>query len=272
MDEKTELLRKLTADIHKEIGQAEPIPDEQLDRNIERVGALLRWLNEERESRAAKQPPRSRKGEKGTDKHVGQMPLLPIGETVRPLPKRDAIVVGLEKVGVPSSPARIAGIVREFFGLIVSTSQFASFRKADERSYHRGPRNRVYIVPALSAADLSGMAGTVTLSDWPLERRIIGGYSQRADALRVIANAYKTYRETRDGASAAIIRLVARELPSIGKHAPDLDAMGKAAAADLTEIDAADAGERRAAAHRAGNFDTATQLFGRAPLTLVDAH
>jgi hypothetical protein len=272
MDEKTELLRKLTADIHKEIGQAEPIPDEQLDRNIERVRALLRWLNEEREARATKLPVHARKDEKGTDKYVGQTPPRLIGDDVRSLPKRDAIVVGLEKVGVPSSPARIAGIIREFFGLIVSTSQFASFRKADERSYHRGPRSRVYIVPALSAADLSGMAGTVTLSDWPLERRIIGGYSQRADALRAIATAYKTYQETQDGASAAIMRLVARELPSIAKHAPDLDAMGKAAAAGLTEIDAADTEERRAAAHRAGNLDPATQLFGRAPLTLVDAH
>jgi hypothetical protein len=271
MDEKTELLRKLTADIQKEIGQAESIPDEQLERNIERVRALLRWLNDERDSRTADQSARARNIRNVVDTHVGEKRSLLINDSARPIPKRDAIVVGLEKVGVPSSPARIAGLVRELFGLIVSTSQFASFRKADERSYRRGPRNRSYIVPGLAAADLSGMARTVTLSDWSLERRIIGGYSQRADALRAIANAYTTYRDTGDGGSAAIMRIVARELPSIGKHAPDLDAMGKTAAADLEKIDAADRDERRAAALRAAQFDSATQLFGRAPLALVGA-
>jgi hypothetical protein len=272
MDEKAELLRKLTAEIHKEIGQAEPIADEQLDRNIERVRALLRWLNEERETRAAQQPVHGRKADRADEKRVAQQPAALTEDSARSLPKRDAIVIGLEKVGVPSSPARISAIARDLFGLIVSASQFASFRKADERSYRRGPRNRVYIVPALAAADLSGMAGTVTLSDWPLEQRVIGGYSQRADALRAIANAYKTYRKTSDAGSAAIMRIIARELPSIGKHAPDLDAMGRTAAADLEKIDDADREERRAAALRAAQFDPATQLFGRAPLALVGAN
>lgn len=197
-DPKTEMLRKLTADLHKEIGQAEPIADEQLERNIERARALLRWLSEERELRLAKQalqtprrldvdiPLADKSGEKVPDETPAQMP------------KRDALVLALEKVGVASPPARVAAIVRAIYGSVISTSQFASFRKGDERSYRRAPRNRVYLVPALSAADLSAMAGMVSLSSWAIERRIIGGYSQRVDALRGILKAYSIYQDTKD--------------------------------------------------------------------------
>jgi hypothetical protein len=127
----------------------------------------------------------------------------------------------------------------------------------------------VYILPALSAADLTGMTGAVTLSSWPLPRRIIGGYSQRAAALTAIMRAYLVYRDNKDETSAAIMQLVARELPSIAQHSPDLDAIGKAAEADLREIEARDTAEREAAARKAAQLDPATQLFGRAPLVLV---
>src|SRR6516162_7136781 len=269
LDPKTKMLRQLTADLHMEIGQAEPIADEQLDRNIERARALLRWLSEERELRIAKQ---ARKTRLAGESALAPKPVIePRVETPAQLPKRDALVLALEKIGVASPPARVAAIVRALFGLVISTSQFASFRKGDERSYRRAPRNRVYIVPALSAADLSAMAGMVALSDWPIERRIIGGYSQRVDALRGIAKAYAIYRDTKDSDSAAIIRIMGREMPSIGQYAPDIDAMGKAAVADLAEFAERDEEERRCAAARLVNMDARTQLFGRAPLLIVGA-
>jgi hypothetical protein len=269
LDPKTKMLRQLTADLHKEVGQAEPIADEQLDRNIERARALLRWLSEERELRIAKQALKTRlAGETA----LAPKPVTEVGvKTPAPLPKRDALVLTLEKIGATSPPARVAAIVRTLFGLVISTSQFASFRKGDERSYRRAPRNRVYLVPALSAADLSAMAGMVALSSWAIERRIIGGYSQRADALRGILKAYSIYQDTKDSDSAAIIRIIARELPSIGQYAPDIDAMGKAAAADLSEFAMRDEEERRAAATRLAHLDPMTQLFGRGPLILVGA-
>jgi len=124
-------------------------------------------------------------------------------------------------------------------------------------------------VPALSAADLTGMAGTVALSSWAPERRVIGGYSQRADALRAIVKAYLVYRDTKDEASAAIMQLVARELPSIAQHMPNLDVLGKAAEMEYQKIEARDTEERQAAARKAVQLDPATQLFGRAPLAVV---
>jgi hypothetical protein len=129
----------------------------------------------------------------------------------------------------------------------------------------------VYLVPALSAADLSAMAGMVALSSWAIERRFIGGYSQRVDALRGILKAYSIYQDTKDSDSAAIIRIIARELPSIGQYAPNIDAMGKAAAVDLSEFAMRDEEERRAAATRIAHLDHMTQLFGRGPLVLVGA-
>ena len=268
-DPKTKMLRQLTADLHMEIGQAEPIADEQLDRNIERARALLRWLSEERELRIAKQ---ARKTRLAGESALAPKPVIePRVETPAQLPKRDALVLALEKIGVASPPARVAAIVRALFGLVISTSQFASFRKGDERSYRRAARNRVYLVPALSAADLSAMAGMVALSSWAIERRIIGGYSQRVDALRGILKAYSIYQDTKDSDSDAIIRIIARELPSIGQHAPNIDAMGKAAAEDLSEFAMRDEEERRAAATRISHLDLMTQRFGRGPLVLVGA-
>jgi hypothetical protein len=269
LDPKTKMLQQLTADLHKEIGQAEPIADEQLDRNIERARALLRWLSEERELRIAKQAMQT--GLAGEAALAPKLVTEPEVESPARLPKRDTLVLALEKIGVASPPARIAAIVRALFDLNISTSQFASFRKGDERSYRRAHRNRVYLVPALSAADLSAMAGMVALSSWAIERRIIGGYSQRVDALRGILKAYSIYQDTKDSDSAAIIRIIARELPSIGQYAPNIDAMGKAAAADLSEFAMRDEEERRAAATRIAHLDPMTQLFGRGPLVLVGA-
>jgi hypothetical protein len=62
--------------------------------------------------------------------------------------------------------------------------------------------------------------------------------SQRAHALRAIVDAYHVYRAFEDEKSAVIMRLRARELPSIVQHVPDLDAMGKAAEAELKDIEA----------------------------------
>ena len=104
-----------------------------------------------------------------------------------------------------------------------------------------------------------------------IERRIIGGYGQRVDALRGILKAYSIYQDLKDPQSAAIIKIIGRELPSIGQYAPNIDAMGKAAAVDLSELAMRDEEERRSAATRIAHLDPMTQLFGKGPLVLVGA-
>jgi hypothetical protein len=175
----------------------------------------------------------------------------------------------LERVGVASPPARIAALAQELLEVRVSASQFASFRKADERSYRRNPRNRTYILPALSAVDLSGMPGMVTLSSWPLERRVIGGYSQRVDSMQVILAAHAAVRNGEDPSATAVIRVISREFPLIARWAPDCEAMAAAAAEGLEDIAGRDAEERSAAAVRASRLDPPSRLFGRAPLSVV---
>lgn len=265
MNTKLDAPKKLVADIQKEIASEQPLGDAELERNTQRAQDLLRWLNEERERRAA-----ARVGGTplGTGTTAARQPLeMGVGK----LPKRDAIVLALEKLGVASQPARVSALAQELFGIKVSTSQFASFRKADERSFRRNPRNRTYLLPALSAVDLSGIAGTVTLSSWPLERRLIGGYSQRVDALQALREAHAAYRKNKDTAEAAVIRIIGREFPAVAKHAPDYDAMAKVAAAELKSLEPRDADERHAAAERAARLDRLSQLFGRPPLLVVAA-
>lgn len=252
--------RQLAAEIQKEIGRKEHLGDEELQRNIVRTQALLRLLKDEQARRTetpSKRPPEA----------TASVP-LPIGITGK-LPKRDAIALALDKLGVASPPARVSALAEALFGVRISASQFASFRKADERSYRSNPRSRIYLVPALSAADLSGMAGTVTLSSWPLERRAIGGYSQRVDAMRVLVNAYADYRQGDKQTASAILKIVGREYPSIATYGDDFAAMAKAAATELEQYQARDDEERRAAAERTRRLDLQSQLFGRPPLALI---
>jgi hypothetical protein len=264
MNTKTDVPKKIVAEIQKEITGKQTLGDAELERNTERAKALLQWLNEERERRAVERvaqtaAPGSRAGPPGQQADVGK------------LPKRDAIVLALETVGVASSPARIKALAIELFAVTVSTSQFASFRKADERSYRRNPRTRTYILPALSAVDLGGLSGTVTLSTWPLERRILAGYSQRVDGLRALGAAYMAYRESKDPAAAAVMRVIGHEFPIVSKYAPNYDAMAEVAGAEIERLGARDAEERGAAAERATHLDRLSQLFGRSPLLVVGA-
>ena len=112
----------------------------------------------------------------------------------------------------------------------------------------------------------------MTLSNWPLERRVIGGHSQRVDALRTLWQAHAAYLTDKDPAAAAVIRVIAREFPAVAKHAPDYDAMAQVAAAEVERLAARDAEERHAAAKRAGRLDPISQLFGRPPLLVVAAN
>jgi hypothetical protein len=254
--------KELVAEIHKEIGGKQPLAYDQIERNIERAQALLRWLKEERDRRTTDKTP------------AGEVSASPTGsspvETQRgKLPKRDAIVAMLEQLGMASPPARIAALAEELLGVQVSASQFASFRKADERSYRRNPRNRVYVLPALSAMDLSGMSGSVTLSSWPLERRVIGGYSQRVDAMRALLAADAAYRERKDPAARAILRIITREYPRLAPFGAEDGALARLAAAEVEALGPRDAEERGAAAARAAHLDQLSQLFGRPPLAVI---
>ena len=108
MNAKPDTLKKLLADIQKEIARKQPLGDADLERNTRRAQALLRLFNEERERRAAE---RARPiQEFGSALRSGQQPV--IGR----LPKRDAIVLALGKLSVASPPARVVALVTELFG------------------------------------------------------------------------------------------------------------------------------------------------------------
>jgi hypothetical protein len=249
--------KQLAAEIQKEIGRKEHLGDEELQRNIARTQELLRLLKDEQARRTpSKRPPEP----------TASAP--PVGITGK-LPKRDAIALALDKLGVASPPARVSALAEALFGVRISASQFASFRKADERSYRSNPRSRIYLVPALSAADLSGMAGTLTLSSWPFERRAIGGYSQRVDAMQVLVNAYADYQQGDKQTALAILKIVGREYPSIATYGDDFAAMAEAAATELEQYQARDGEERRVAAERTRRLDLHSQLFGRPPLAVI---
>lgn len=71
--------------------------------------------------------------------------------------------------------------------------------------------------------------------------------SQRTHALRAIVKAYSIYRDFKDEGSAEVMRFWVHRLPSIAQHVSDVDAMGKAAEAELKHIEARAQEEREAA-------------------------
>jgi hypothetical protein len=149
------------------------------------------------------------------------------------------------------------------FRIEISPSQFASMRKSDERAYMRGRRRRVMLTPALSAVDLAPRPRTITLSDWPLERRVIGQVSERADGLRTIIRIVGLMKKEENPAWIDVLRPLTQDYRySDGTSAVDLDCVLNAARNDLGKIEFQDMEERREAAARAAKLPESRRLFG----------
>lgn len=187
------------------------------------------------------------------------------------LQRREYIILTLEALDVPVMPTMVSSFARKRWGIDIPTTTFSSTRKGDERAWDRGRRTRVILVPALNALDLSARTRTVALSSWPLEKRVIGGYTERANALRLFLRAHEwlqvasredTVSRTEDEHAAWlwIITALGRDF-KLPLQKPDQAV--EEARAKLAQIDVDDLAERKAAADRAAKLAERWQLFGR---------
>jgi len=183
-----------------------------------------------------------------------------------PSQKREKIVVALDMIGYPSPPSTVSAVVKYMFDTDIQASQFASFRKADERAWHKGKRDKPLIGPALNAFDLSARPRTVALSTWPLEKRIMGSLSDRADALRTILAARHHWLQG-DALWGSLLFIFARDFrfapPSGGETEAEAEVICSQAEQALALIEMQDKEERMAAAERASRLDEKSRLFGR---------
>ena len=192
------------------------------------------------------------------------------------LPAREMVHRVLMLLQVPASSKLITEVHAAFFPEALPSSRLSSLRRDEERSYKAAPNSRpYYLVPALTYDLLAPARGLVTISTWPMERRMIGPLSPRADFLTAtikVAGAVGTPPGTgATTATPAARRLLARfalnipgaTLPGRGDADPDPTLVAAAAQAELDLHVEADLDERRASAKRARRqLNDYQQLFG----------
>ncbi|MGN9846508.1 hypothetical protein ACTMTI_51225 [Nonomuraea sp. H19] len=198
------------------------------------------------------------------------------------LPTREQVHQVLTLLEVPAAPKLITAVHDAFFPGELPASRLASLRRDEERSFRAAPNARpFYLCPALTADRLAPARALLTVSTWPLERRVIGAHSPRVDfltAATTIASALVSYsrlgpRWTPDGKARAerLLRSFAVSIPgalgppTLTGHIPALDPhqVAEAAEAELSvhlEMDHQQRGE--AAAWARSRLSEAERLFG----------
>jgi hypothetical protein len=194
-------------------------------------------------------------------------------------PVRLAVLDTLHLIGVPATPRDLSLIAAACLDAHVPVSRFASLRRDDEKAWRANPAARPeYVVPAISASELTAMPRIVATSAFPLAERLIGIRTPRRNALRALLaliDVWERARTTTGDGQRAILHIIAsygRMLPGVAgaldeETAPRL--WRDAAQAELAAIEPADRDERVTAATTMAAWDTRTQLWGREGLRAI---
>jgi hypothetical protein len=193
------------------------------------------------------------------------------------LPLREQVHEALSLLQVPAAPRIIATVHEAFFATTFPTARLTSLRRDEERSFMSTKYARpYYICAALSADYLSPSRGLLAVSTWPLERRIIGSLSPRADFLASAINIAQAIEQIPDpvpAARALLTRLAANIWGSSSRANTagpfggriDPQAVIRAAQAELEVHAGEDRRIRAEAASRAREqLSDVEQLFGAA--------
>lgn len=179
---------------------------------------------------------------------------------------RESVLEALELLDVPS-PLKLIADTLAVQGQRVTLRQLARLRYADQREHHatHGTGQR-FLVPALSTLDLTAVSGSLALSTWPAEQRLIGSRSPRVHHLRVLLALLDL-----DSPGELLAAMIARHVetvPGAQAHgeARDLQRVRAAAEHELDALVSLDADERRCAAARMETLPPAYQLWGRPAL------
>jgi len=187
---------------------------------------------------------------------------------------RDQVHQALTLLGVPAAPKLIVSVHGAFFDGTITGTQLTSLRRDEERSFRCSPHARPYYLCGALTADRPAQArGLLTVSTWPLARRIVGPLSARVDFLTgAIALSEQLARMAAPPLPAtSLLWRFAANIPgattSFGALAPTT--VADAARAELAIHRDADLAHRDAAAARVrSQLDEIQQLFGTV-LTVV---
>jgi len=119
---------------------------------------------------------------------TAQPAVVPMTRT--PVPGRSArqVVAGaLAEIGVVTWARVVTDHAGARSGRRAEPRTLAALRRDERRASDKSSARPTSIVPALEARYFQPVRGLLTLSDWPLERRLIGPWSERADHLAATA-------------------------------------------------------------------------------------
>jgi hypothetical protein len=194
----------------------------------------------------------------------------PLAGPVGPLlPLREQVYEALSLLQVPAAPKLIATVHEAFFGSTFPTTKVTSLKRDEERSFRTAPFARpYYICAALSADYLAPSRGLLAVSTWPMERRVIGSLSPRADFLTAairVADAIERIPTPPPTARRLLQRFAASIPGAVGEVRDQVNpgVIRQAADAELSVHAHADSRMRKEAADRARRrLADAEQLFG----------
>lgn len=248
--------------IRRELREAEDSWNQALDAEADGTGEVA---DDAGEATAVQDPPHHSASTSAAPKRLGLA-----------LPVREQVHQSLTILGAPASPKLISAAYEAFFTDPLVAGRLASLRRDEERSFTAQGHSRPYYICAALAYDrLTPARGLLAVSTWPLERRVIGPLSPRADflahAARVAGQIERMCAAGHEPAEAAwrLLRRFAFNIPGAYDHdgRPDPARVTAAARAESEVHSATDEPDRRASAAVAREKLTdAQQLFGVAPL------
>jgi hypothetical protein len=185
--------------------------------------------------------------------------VVPMKHTPAPARSSRQVVAGaLAEIGVACRARVVADYAEARFGQRVEPRTLAALRRDERRAWEKSSARPTYIVPALEGRYFQPVRGLLTLSDWPLERRLLGPWSERADHLAATAQLARqlAWLSERDTAVAERLAPVVAEMAASIPGAldgPGLDTarVESAAQAELSPLAERDEPWRRDAAARA---------------------
>ncbi|MFB4273995.1 hypothetical protein ACBJ59_01775 [Nonomuraea sp. MTCD27] len=253
---------------------------DDLERRIDELRAGVRKAMRARDGATARVlRAELRSAERAWDALVSGEQARPAGgakeEPPRLVTVREQVHQGLGLLGAAAQPRLVVAVSEAFFGGTIRSNQLTSLRRDEERSFRSSPHGRPYYLCAALTDRLSPARGLLTLSTWPLERRVVGPLSPRVDFLTcAIAVAEQELRnEAGNGRGARLLVRMARNIPgatdgTLGTQDPGR--VVEAARAELRVHADRDTRDRAELAERAAaQLGDAARLFGAATLSTI---
>ncbi len=240
--------------------------------DIGRAMKLTRQIEAQLEANLSeKLAPRATTGRQTSREATADTAVVPVGKGARSASSaRQTITATLGDIGVPARARLVADYCQARFGERIDTRAFSALRRDERRAWASSSSRPTYIVPALEGRFFQPIRGLLALSDWPIERRLIGPWSERADHLAATIQLAKqlAWISDRDAEVArrlaSIVAGMCRSIPG-GLDGNEVEPVRVEAAAEdeLREVTEHDGPWRAEAASRARRqLSAEEQLWG----------